>query len=62
MDHKHFIIVRCVTTILILLSMILPYFGIIKHSSTPTIILITFFVFHLLETKYEHNLDRGLKK
>lgn len=52
MDNKNLIIVRLVATTLILLSLILPYFGLMKYSATPFVILITLFVFYDIENKY----------
>ncbi|ARF18661.1 hypothetical protein SporoP17a_16010 [Sporosarcina ureae] len=52
MDNKNLIIVRLLATTLILLSLILPYFGLMKYSTTPFIILITLFVFYVMENKY----------
>lgn len=52
MDNKNLIIVRLVATTLILLSLIMPYFGLMKHSTTPFVILITLFVFYVIENKY----------
>jgi hypothetical protein len=38
---KNFIIIRLIATLVVLLSLILPYFGLMKHSRTPYIILVT---------------------
>ncbi|WP_039044183.1 hypothetical protein [Sporosarcina sp. ZBG7A] len=49
---KNLVIVRLVATVLILLSLILPYFGLMEFSTTPFVILITLFVFYVMENKY----------
>jgi len=48
---KNLIIVRVVATVLVLLSLILPYFSLIAHSITPYVILITLFAFFIVENK-----------
>jgi len=52
---KNLVIVRLVATILILLSLILPYFGLIEYSTTPFVILITLFVFYVMENRHRKN-------
>ncbi|ARF17811.1 hypothetical protein SporoP17a_11340 [Sporosarcina ureae] len=52
MDNKNLIIVRLVATTLILLSLILPYIGLMKYSTTPFVILITLFIFYVMENKF----------
>ncbi|PIC79430.1 hypothetical protein CSV75_12625 [Sporosarcina sp. P18a] len=49
---KNLIIVRLVATTFILLSLILPYFGLMEHSTTPIVIFIILFVFYVMENKY----------
>lgn len=49
---KNLIIVRLVTTILIVLSLLLPYFGLMEYSTTPFVILITLFIVYVMENKY----------
>lgn len=49
---KNLVIVRLVATSLILLSLILPYIGLMEHSTTPFVILITLFVFYVMENRY----------
>ena len=49
---KNLITIRIVATIIVLLSLILPYFGLISHSRTPFVILITMFVFFTVENRY----------
>ncbi|WP_301108024.1 hypothetical protein [Sporosarcina sp.] len=49
---KNLIIVRLVATVLILLSLILPYFGLMEFGTTPFVILITLIVFFVMENKH----------
>lgn len=49
---KNLIIVRLVAITFILLSLILPYFGLLEHSTTPIVILIMLFIFSVMENKY----------
>ncbi|VDG97996.1 Uncharacterised protein [Lysinibacillus sphaericus] len=49
---KNLITVRIVATINVLLFLILPFFGLISHGKTPFVILITLFVFYIVESKY----------
>ncbi len=49
---KNLIPVKIVATTLVLLSLILPYFGLMSHRTTPVIILITLFAFFIVERKY----------
>lgn len=51
--HKKLVIVRLVATSLILLSLTLPHFELMDHSTTPFVILITLFLFYVIENKYE---------
>lgn len=51
--HKKLVIVRLVATSLILLSLTLPHFELMEHSTTPFVILITLFLFYVIENKYE---------
>ena len=49
---KNLITVRIVATIIVLLSLILPYFGLVSHSKTPFVIVVTLFSFFIVESKY----------
>ncbi|KOP28867.1 hypothetical protein ADM98_07995 [Exiguobacterium sp. BMC-KP] len=53
--QKNLITIRLVATLLILLSLILPYFEMMKYSTAPFVILIIFFVFYVMENKYGKN-------
>lgn len=53
--RKNLITIRLVATFLILLSLILPYFEIMKYSTALFVILITFFVFYVMENRYDKN-------
>lgn len=53
---KNLITVRIVATIIILLSLVLPYFGVSSHSKAPLVILITLFTFNILENKYNEKI------
>lgn len=48
---KNLLITRILATVLVLCALVLPYFDLISHSSTPLIILVTFFGFFILENK-----------
>ncbi|ASI35079.1 hypothetical protein A0126_05690 [Exiguobacterium sp. N4-1P] len=50
--YKNLITIRLVATFLILLSLILPYFEIMKYSTVPFVVLITLFVFFVMENRY----------
>ena len=49
---KNLVSFRIVATVLMLLSLILPYFELIAHSTTPFVILITLLVFYIVESRY----------
>jgi len=49
---KNLVTIQIVATILVLLSLTLPYFGLMAHSTTPFVILITLFVFYIVESRY----------
>ena len=49
---KNLITVRIVATIIVLLSLILPYFELILFSTTPLIILITLFAFYIADSRF----------
>lgn len=49
---KNFVAIRIVATILILLSLILPYFELMDHSATPFVILLTLSGFYVAESRY----------
>ncbi|WP_117170193.1 hypothetical protein [Paraliobacillus sediminis] len=49
---KNLLVVRMVATVLVLLSLILPYFGLISHGTTPFLILATLGVFFIIEDRF----------
>ncbi|GKV64346.1 MULTISPECIES: hypothetical protein [unclassified Sporosarcina] len=48
---KNLVIVRLVASSLILLSLVLPNLGLMEPSTTPFVILITLFVFFVMENR-----------
>jgi len=46
---KNLLIIRILATVLILSALVLPYFDLMSHSSTPLIILVTIYGFFILE-------------
>ena len=49
---KDLLIIRIVATVLVLLSLIIPYFGLISHGTTPFLILATLVGFYVIEDRF----------
>jgi len=49
---KNLVTFRIVATVVMLLSLILPYFELMAHSTTPFVILIALLVFYIAESRY----------
>jgi len=49
---KDLLIIRIVATVLVLLSLILPYFGLISHGTTPFLTLATLVGFYIIEDRF----------
>ena len=41
-----------IATLLVLFSLILPYFGLIPHGATPLLILATLVIFYIAEDRF----------
>lgn len=49
---KNLIFLRIIASLIVILAMVLPYFGVIKHTTGPFVILITLLAFWGVENKY----------